>query len=150
MPVELSDILGNKRWVEVELGEHILKVAYRPGSSSLMQQAEIQRKLRELQNAKEADEVALVKSMASVFCEIICDWDLVNKGQPVPINVTTVSALPGVIYNAAMNAVIADGKVKAEGKKPLSETSSDGSQPPTRQAVAQNGISPYEQPATWA
>jgi len=150
MPVELSDLLSNKRWIGVEMGGHVISVAYRPGATSLRRQAELQRQMRQLQAAENVDEVVIVDSVASVFCEIVCDWDLTENGRSLPVNAESVGNLPGIIYNAIMDAINSDGKTQDDEKKRLNATSVAGLPHEVKQVPALNGI-PFSEPrGTWA
>ncbi len=150
MPVELSDLLSNKRWVEVPVGEHVMRVAYKPGTTSLRRQAQLQRQMRELQAAEDTDEESMVENVAQVFCEIVCDWDLTENGRPLPVNVVTVGNLPGIVYNAIMDAINADGGSSAEEKKAQKVTSAAGSAQEGKSVPVLNGLPSSEMRGTWA
>lgn len=147
---DLSALLANKRWVDCDADGFEFKVAYRPGMTSLKRQAELQRELRSLQSATDMDELEAVTRVAQVMVEMVCDWDLTNEGQPIPITVGTIIELPNVIYNAIQQGINDDGKVTAEEKKASLPTSVATSMKAERSAVAQNGIPQLEQRGTWA
>lgn len=152
MPVELRDLLSNKRWVEVEVSGHTINVAYHPSATSLRRQAELQKRLRELQaaDAADVDELEATREGAQIFCEIVCDWDLTNNGQTLPIEVEVVIDLPGIVVNTIMETVRADSATSDAQKKLQSVTSGAGLPQEVRSAVAQNGISSSEARGTWA
>lgn len=151
MPVELSDLLGNERWVTVEVSEGVsFRVAYRPGATSLLQQAEMQKLLRELKDAANLDEVEQARIMADTFCQMVCAWDLADKGVLLPVTPETALRLPGAIFNAVMDAVGSDGQRQQEEKKQSSATLDDGLPAAGKWATVQNGTHQSERRATWA
>jgi hypothetical protein len=151
MPIELSELLSDERWVEVPIGESVLNVAYRPNATSLLRQAEIQRHIREMQGQSDADEVAQAQEMAKVFCEMVCDWDLTEQGKPLPVTPEIVAGrLPPLIFSAIMTAIGEDGRAQQEEKKVSSVTSDAGSLPKGKRVTARNGIPTSEPRGTWA
>jgi hypothetical protein len=150
MPVELSDLLSNRRWVGVDVMGHTIQVAYRPGATSLKRQAQLEREMRQLQKADEMDEEEVILRTGKVFCEIVCDWDLTRNGHPIPLSPEEVIDLPGMVINSIMQAVQADGQRSADEKKLSSVTSGVGSTPKGNLAPAQNGIPSSEARGTWA
>jgi hypothetical protein len=151
MPTELSELLGNERWIEVEIGGATFEVAYRPGSTSLRRQAEIQRQVRQMQAQTDMDEVAQAEQMGKLFCELVCGWDLEDGGQPLPLTVEVVAGrLPGPVFNAVMQAIGEDGRAQQKEKKALSATS-DATYPPRgKRAKSPNGTRTSEPLDTWA
>lgn len=148
---ELSALLANKRWVEAEFNDIVFKVAYRPGSMSLMAQADLQGKIMSLQNNQEIGLHEQMVKLGEIFCDVVCDWDLTDNGRPVPITVEAVtSILPGAAIVDALNAVTNDGNTGKEEKKVQSVRSGAGLPVAVRQAVAPNGIPLSEEPGTWA
>lgn len=151
MPVELSNLLGNERWVEVEVNGNLFHVAYRPGNTSLKKQAQLQKKMRQLQTQENADEEEQVMEIGKVFCEMVSNWDLTSGGQPLPITPEVVAGvLPDAVYTAIMEAVAADGKVNANEKKASNATYAASLAQEDRLATAQNGIPSSERRGTWA
>lgn len=150
MPVELSELLGNQRWVDVTVGDVTFSVAYRPGATSLKRQAELQRLVRELNTDSELDEVEQVEQMGEIFCEMVCGWDLTRQGQPIPVTPETALALPGLIFNAILEAVGQDGAAQGEEKKALSATSGAGSSKKAKRGNARNGTQSSGRRGTWA
>lgn len=151
MPVELSDLLGNERWVEVEVAGVSLRVAYRPSNTSLKRQAQLQKKMRALQNQTDADEEEQANEAGRLFCEMVSNWDLTDKGEPLPITPEiATNLLPGIVVNAIMGAIGGDAQSQQEEKKALSASLDAGSPAAGRQEVAQNGIPSSEPRATWA
>jgi hypothetical protein len=151
MPIELSELLSDERWVEVQIGASILNVAYRPNATSLQRQAEIQRHIREMQSQSDTDEVAQALDMAKVFCEMVCDWDLIDQGKPLPVTPEIVAGrLPPLIFSAIMTAIGEDGRAQQEEKKVLSVTSDVSSRPKGKRVSAQNGTQSSEPAGTWA
>lgn len=148
---ELSDLLSNKQWVAVEIGSNIIQVAYRPTSTSLRKQAEMQKRLRQLRDAENMDEFAVTDEMGAIFCEIVCDWDLTLDGRPLPVSSETViGMLPGPIYQAIMDAVSQDKQAGVAEKKVLNESYAAGSRIQGKLEVAQNGIPSSERRDPWA
>jgi len=150
MPIEFGDLVGGKRWIEVEIGDQVLLAAYHPGSTSLRKQAEIQRRLREMQAQEDADEIQQIENVAAVFCEIVCDWDLTDQGRTLPITIETVTALPQFVYSAIMDAVTQDRQADGEEKKPQSARSGAGLPVEDKREIVQNGTFQSERRGTWA
>jgi len=149
MPVELSDLLGNERWVNVEVYDTVIRIAYRPSATSMRRQAELQRISRQL-GAENTDEMAQVEQVAQVFCQMVTNWDLTRQGQPLPITIDIVLDLPAEMFNAMITAVGNDAQTQREEKKLLSVTSAAGLPREAQLANVQNGISPSEPRGTWA
>lgn len=151
MPVELSDLLGNERWVPVEVNGVVFQVAYRPAATSLRRQAELQRRRRQLQAQENADEVEQMQEIGVIFCEMISNWDLTSGGVPLSITPDVVtSALPGAIFNAIMQAIGEDAQSAQEEKKRLSATSGAGLPTTAKLGNVPNGTMPSAPRATWA
>lgn len=148
---ELSALLANKRWVEAEFNDIVFKVAYRPGSMSMVAQADLQAKLTALQDNQGISLREQMLRVGALFCEIVCDWDLTDGGVPLPINVDMVAKiLPGAAIFDALGAVINDGAADKEEKKVQSVRSAAGLPVEAKLAVAQNGIQSSKEPGTWA
>lgn len=151
MPVELSDLLGDERWVAVQVGNATFNVAYRPSATSLRRQAELQKRQRVLANSSTLDEVEQANEIGAIFCEMISAWDLVDGGVPLPLTPEVVTrTLPGAVFEAIMAAVGADGKAAQEEKKVLSATSGAGLPPRDKLASAPNGMHPSAPQSSWA
>ena len=150
MPFELNNLLSNKAWVEVAVGDDVLRVAYLPASTSLRKQAELQRALREIQAATEMDEMEQVKRAALLFCELVCDWDMTLNGVPLPVTPETASSLPMPLFGAIMEAITSDRQEGEAEKKVSRPTSGAGSQQEDKLEVVQNGIPSSGRPSTWA
>lgn len=151
MPVELGELLGNERWVEVQMGDVSFHVAYRPGATSLRRQAEIQRQVRQMQTIGDVDEVAQAEEMGKLFCEMVCDWDLTDGGKTLPLTPEVVTGrLPGPVFNAILVAVGEDGRAEQEEKKALSATSGATSSRKGKRETVQNGTHTSEPRGTWA
>lgn len=150
MPVELSDLLSDERWVEVEMSGHTFNVAYRPGSMSLLRQAEMQKRIRLLEAQEVADEMEMVDFASEAFCEMVCAWDLVRKGEPLPLTPEVVARLESAIVDAIRDAIGEDAQ-RVQNEKKASNAISDAISPRAdRRAKAQNGTSSSERRATWA
>jgi hypothetical protein len=150
MPVELSELLGNERWIDVEVGQVVFSVAYRPGATSLMRQADIQRQIREM-SAQDMDEVTQAKQSGKLFCEMVCGWDLEDGGKPLPLTPDVVAGrLPGSVFNAILAAISEDGRAQQEEKKVLSVTSDAGLVVRGKRANTRNGTPISEPRGTWA
>lgn len=150
MPVELSELLNNERWIDVEVMGVTLRVAYRPTATSLKRQAQVQKRMRELSQA-DIDEEAQVKEAAALFCEMISDWDLTERGAPLPISPDVVAGrLPGIVVNTIMHAVGEDAQQQQQEKKVSSATSGVGLPPGGKRASVPNGTTPSEPRGTWA
>lgn len=151
MPVELSDLLGNERWVEVEVNGVAFHVAYRPAATSLRRQAELQKRRRQLQAQDDGDEVEQTNEVGAIFCEMISNWDLTSSGEPLPITPDVVtSALPGAIFSAIMQAVGEDAQSAQEEKKQQSATSAAGLPARAKSASVPNGTTRSVPRSTWA
>lgn len=150
MPVELSELLNNERWIDVEVMGVTIRVAYRPTATSLKRQAQIQKRMREL-GREDIDEEVQVREAATLFCEMISGWDLTEQGVPLPISPDVVAGrLPGVVVNTVMHAVGEDAQQQQLEKKASSATSGVGLPPGGKRASAPNGITPSEPRGTWA
>ncbi len=151
MPVELTDLLQGERWIPVTMGAATFNVAYRPGNTSLKRQAELQRKMREMQGTPDLDEVAQADEIGRVFCEMICAWDLVRQGVPLPVTPQVVTdVLPAPVFNAIMAAISADAESEQEQKKISSARSGAGLPQTTRRENVPNGTPSSGRPSTWA
>lgn len=151
MPVELSELLNDERWVEVEVGSTVLNIAYRPGATSLHRQAAMQKMVRQLGAQEDTDETEQAEQMGAIFCEMVCAWDLTDQGKPLAITPEIVTKrLPGAIFNAIMQAIGEDGQAQQEEKKALLTTSATGSSARGRRANAQSGTRTSAPPGSWA
>lgn len=151
MPVELSDLLGNERWVEVDIDGVVLRAAYRPAATSLRRQAELQKRRRQLQAQTDGDEVELTNEIGAIFCEMVSDWDLTSGGEPLPITPDVVTnALPGAIFGAIMQAIGEDAQSAQEEKKQQNVTSAAGLPARAKSASVLNGTSRSAPRSTWA
>ena len=93
----------------------------------------------------------LTEQMGKLFCELVCDWDLVDGGKPLPLTPDIVAGrLPGPVFNAVMQAIGEDGRAEQEEKKALSATSVATSLPRGKRAKSRNGTRTSEQQNTWA
>lgn len=150
---ELRVLLAKKQWVPVAVDDFEFSVAYHTASMSLMRQVEMQEKAFRLQNANAENTSArqLVREAGEVFCEMVCDWDLVLDGQPLPLTVETiVEVLPPELFNAAMNAIGSVGSMDNSEKKELNPNSGAPLQPTINLAPYPNGTVLSEHPGTWA
>lgn len=150
MPIELSDLLNNERWVEVEIEGDILKVAYRPGATGISRQAEIAKQMRQFGKQEDADEEEIVKHSNKVFCEIVCDWDFTEDGETLPVTPEIVGRLPTRYINLITDAIAQDIIGNQEEKKGLSATSGVPSPRAGKRAANRNGIHSSEPQGTWA
>lgn len=148
---ELSALLANERWVPVEFNNITFQVAYRPGSTSLKRQVQLQKRLRALQGQENADEEEQVLAAASILCELVSNWDLTENGQPLPVTADVIAnKLPGAAFSAIMNAVTSDGNMSEGEKKVQKPTSDAGYQAEDKAELALNGTGSYVPRGTWA
>lgn len=151
MPIELSDLLGNECWVDVEVAGGTFRVAYKPETTSLMRQAEMQRQIRDLQARTDLDEVQQVTEIAKVLCEVVVNWDITVGGQPLPITPDVVAkTIPGPWVNIIIAAIREDRDQSLEEKKRLSATSGAGLPTVAPSGNAPNGIRTSVPRDTWA
>lgn len=151
MPVELSDLLGNECWVEVVVAGGTFRVAYKPETTSLMRQAEMQKHMRDLQARNDMDEVQQVTEIAKTLCEVVTNWDLTRDGQPLPITPEVVAkSIPGAWINTIMAAIRDDRDASLEEKKRLSATSGAGLPTAARLESVPTGILSSAPRDTWA
>lgn len=150
MPIELSDLLNDERWVEVEIEGEILNVAYRPGATGISRQAEIAKQMRQFGKQEDADEEEIVKHSNKVFCEIVCDWDFTENGSTLPVTPEIVGRLPTRYINLITAAIAADSNSNQEEKKLSLVTSAATSVRAGKRAAIQNGTHSSEPQGTWA
>lgn len=150
---DLSSLIANKCWVDVEVEGGTFKVAYRPGGMSLMHQAELLDRVEQLQARTDMSKAEQARNLAELTCEVIVDWDLTDNGEPLPLTPDTVAKIiPGTWTMPIVNAVMKDGgpNQDEEEKKQLSATSVDGLPQAGKREVARNGIRQFEPRGTWA
>lgn len=148
---ELSALLANERWVPVEFNEITFRVAYRPGSTSLKRQVQLQKRLRTLQGQDNADEEEQVLAAAGILCELVSNWDLTENGHPLPVTAEVVAArLPGAAFSAIMNAITGDGSMSDGEKKAPKPILGDGSPKGGKPEPVLNGTGQYVPRGTWA
>jgi len=151
MPVELSDLLGNERWVEVQVAGGTFNIAYRPESTSLYRQAELNKRMRLLQAQTDADELEQTDEIGTIFCEVVSNWDLTDGGRPLPLTPQVATrGIPGPWFNAIMEAISNDRDASQEEKKVSSVRSAAGFPREARPENVQNGIPQSERHGTWA
>lgn len=150
MPLELNDVLNDARWVQVQFGDHAFEVAYRPAATSMRRQSELKRTLRRMLAEGEETDIDESVEMAKVICEMVSDWDLQRDSRPLPINIETVQDLPGVLFNAIMEAISQDSQAEREEKKVSNATSAAGLPRRVNSEPAQNGIPQSERRGSWA
>jgi hypothetical protein len=151
MPVELRDLLGDKRWIEVQLPKGSFRVAYNPGAISLRRQAEIEKSMREMRTTGTQDELELVNNVGRVLCDMVVDWDLSQDGRPLPITVDVACSFPFFMFTAIMQAITEDGLGNnSEEKKVLVPTSGTILRPTASWEPTPNGTPSSEQRGTWA
>ena len=151
MPTELSELLGNERWIEVQTDVANFNIAYRPSSATLIRQAKMQVRLAQMENLAENDPVAAATEMGDIVCDVVSNWDLEDDGEPVPLTPEVVAGLlPAWAFWAIINTIAAEGRAQEEEKKALSVTS-DAILPRTgKRAKSQNGTRTSERRGTWA
>lgn len=151
MPTQLSKLLGELRWVEVVTDVATFTVAYYPDAMSLLQQVELQEQGEQIQALATSDPRAAANLIAEITCRVICDWDLEDDGEPIPLTPAAVATiLPQWVFQAIMDSVGADRRARQEEKKALSVTS-DAILPPTaKRAKSPNGTRTSAPQDTWA
>lgn len=102
---ELS-ALTKLRTIPIKLdGGEVLNVTYDPGSYN----QEWQEALEDIQ-ARRKDEDADARELNDEFlarmCEVLKGWDLLDDGQPLPINVATLRRIPQALLNDVFTTVI--------------------------------------------
>lgn len=104
MPISIKDLALDTRDVVVHLGEGVdLTITYRPHWYTLA----IEERLATLSG------VGI--HTASVFCEMVIDWDLVDdKGKKVPITVEAIKAnnIPTRVLSMGIDAITDDMRPK--------------------------------------
>lgn len=145
---DLSALLANKRQLSVSFDNATIQITYRPGSTSIKRQAELQAEMQEIQNREDA--MGMARKTVEIFCEIVSGWDLTDNGQPIPITVDAVIGLSDEVVNTIMGAISADKQRIAEEKKLSSVRSAAGLPVGANTAIAQNGIHSSEPRGSWA
>lgn len=150
MAVELDDILNDVKWIDVPLGNRSFAIAYRPSGTSIQRQSELRRMMARLAKEGESTEIDESEEMGKILVETVADWDLVRKGEKVPLRLDVVKALPQSIYDAVMAAITEDRKSGEAEKKSSSGNSGAPSQAITKPGSSLNGTPSSEQRGSWA
>jgi hypothetical protein len=83
---------------------------------------------------------------------MICNWDLEDKGKPLPItpDVVDTFCLPGLSSTPSWRRLAGYAQREQDEKKLSNVTSDAGSPRAGKRENARNGTSPSERRATWA
>jgi hypothetical protein len=137
MPVRLSELVNDLRWIHINIAGQELNVAYRPNAVSIQLYA-----LRE--NMTEGN----IEALCPVLTTLIAEWDLVDdEGAMIPIDEETFRRLPFPLVEMITEQLT--DTMGAE-KKVLNGTSADGSPPMDKSASVPTGIPSSEPQDTWA
>jgi hypothetical protein len=146
MPVRISELVRNKRWVTIHIDDQELRVAYRPNAISM----EMLPTLDKLQDS-DGNTTDSLNELADLMVEFIADWDLVDdEDRKLSVTRQTFLKLPYNLTMLIMAGVQEDISERASEKKALSATSGAGLPAVDSSALAQNGIPSSERANTWA
>ena len=146
MPVRISELVRNKRWVTIHIDDQELRVAYRPNAISM----EMLPTLDKLQDS-DGNTTDSLNELADLMVEFIADWDLVDdEDRKLSVTRQTFLKLPYNLTMLIMAGVQEDISERASEKKALSATSDAGLPAVDSSALAQNGIPSSERANTWA
>ena len=137
MPVALSDIIAQKRWLQVDIDELAINVAYAPNKITLRRAEELQRLLDRLETDKD---ISYAEEMARMFADLVSDWDIVgDDGKPYPITVDALIDFPSAILTTISQTIQQDIQAGNEEKKASSATSGATSSPTGSLAPVRTG-----------
>jgi hypothetical protein len=137
MPIKLSEIVAQERWLTVDVGGVEIQVAYRPNNISLRRSNELNQLLNSFETNPDID---VGRETARMFCDLVGNWDIVDdKGKPLPITVDSLLDIPARLIMTILAAVNADVEELESEKKASSETFADGSTQKGSLAPARNG-----------
>ena len=140
MGIELSDLLSERRWIEVEIDDNKINVAYNPNRITNRRMAELTQLQAALKrNDSEVSEEEALYTTIKLFCDVVVEWDIMHKGEPYPIEFKALQDFPSAIMNRIWAALRNDIDTGEEEKKASNENSAVGLPREATPANAQNG-----------
>lgn len=107
--MDLSEALSERAEVEVAFGEHRLKVVYNPQKATPRMQHQMVR--------NPGEEVA-GDVEAQALSELLVEWGLTNKGNPVGIDFETLRGQPMQILDKVLTAIFEDMATGRDKQEP--------------------------------
>lgn len=137
MPIRLSEIISQQKWIEVDVAGEMVKIAYTPNKITLRRATELGKLIKELDDNPDVD---IGAETARMFCDLVNSWDILGEDErPYPIDIKSLQEFPANIMNIILKAVNDDVEEHEDSKKSPSETSGDGFQQTGSMESAQTG-----------
>jgi hypothetical protein len=115
MPIKLSDLVAQQRWITVDISGVDIKVAYAPNRITLRRAEELSRLVDRVGSD---DSLSYAEEMARMVCDLVSEWDIAgDDGKPYPITVEALKDFPSNILTKISAAISADIDVDAGEKK---------------------------------
>ncbi len=138
MPIRLSELVAQERWVAIDVSGVEVNVAYRPNAITLRRSNELERLETEFENNPDID---IGVETARMFCDLVGNWDITDEhDRPYPITVESLQEFPANIIMAIMTGIRDELDADEPAKKTSGGTSDAGLQPTGSLAPARNGI----------
>ncbi len=137
MPIRLSEIISQQKWIEVDVAGEMVKIAYTPNKITLRRATELGKLIDEIDDNPDLD---IGAETARMFCDLVGTWDILGEDErPYPIDIKSLQEFPANIMNIILKAVNDDVEEHEDSKKSPNGTSADGSQPMGSMESAQTG-----------
>jgi hypothetical protein len=137
MPVRLSELVNDLRWIEIPIGNEALNIAYRPNGVNI----EVVSSLETLTDGN-------IEALCPVLVALIAEWDLLDDdGIMIPLTVPSVRTVPLPILELITQGIMDSRNAE---KKAHNGTSVAGLPPAGKSVNAPIGPPSSALPDTWA
>lgn len=100
MPVRVSNLVRDRRTIQVPVGDEALTITYRPGGITPATEG----RLREY-----SDDQRGGAALVALLADCLVEWDLLDdEGQPLPLDTKTLSQLPVIFLGHLAQAITED------------------------------------------